>query len=110
MKKIRYDTLLKNVRVVRPHGNAVHEADIAMRGGKIAHIAPGIDAKLAKKVIDGRGRLAFPGVVDALHGMRRVLKPGGHLFYCEHGKAPDASVYKWQRRINPVWTGSAGDG
>jgi allantoinase len=60
-----YDLLIKNVRVVRPHGNTVHEADIAIAGGKFVKVAPGIDAALAKTVHDGKGRLAFPGVVDA---------------------------------------------
>ena len=46
--------------------------------------------------------------VTALRGMRRVLKPGGHLFFCEHGKAPDADVHKWQRRLNPAWRRVAG--
>ena len=59
------DLLIKNVRVVRPHGNALHEADIAIAAGKITRVAPAIDATLAKAVHDGRGRLAFPGVVDA---------------------------------------------
>lgn len=45
----------------------------------------------------------IPDVVTALQEMRRVLKSGGHLFFCEHGRAPDASVYKWQRRLNPGW-------
>ena len=62
---IPYDLLLKGVRVVRPHGTAVHEADIAVSGGKVAKVAPGIDAALAKTVYHGGGRLAFPGVVDA---------------------------------------------
>lgn len=60
-----YDLLIKNVRVVRPHGNVVHEADIAVRDGRFARVAPGIDAAQAKQVHDGRGLLAFPGVVDA---------------------------------------------
>jgi allantoinase len=60
-----FDLLIKNVRVVRPHGNTVHHADIAIAGGKVARVAPGIDATLAKSVHDGQGRLAFPGVVDA---------------------------------------------
>ena len=60
-----FDLLLKNVRVVRPHGNTVHAADIAVRDGRIARVAPGIDVARAKEVCDGRGRLAFPGVVDA---------------------------------------------
>ena len=41
--------------------------------------------------------------VTALEGMRRVLKPGGKLLYCEHGAAPDASVRRWQHRLNPTW-------
>ncbi|MBK9135341.1 MAG: dihydroorotase family protein [Betaproteobacteria bacterium] len=60
-----FDLLIKNVRVVRPHGNVVHEADIAIRDEKIALVAPGIDVTRAKAVHDGRGQLAFPGVVDA---------------------------------------------
>ena len=60
-----FDLLIKNVRVVRPHGNSVHEADIAIAGERIARVAPGIDAARAKAVHDGRGLLAFPGVVDA---------------------------------------------
>jgi allantoinase len=60
-----YDLIIKNVRVVRPQGNAVHEADIAVRGGRFAKIAPALDARGAKRVFDGRGLLAFPGVVDA---------------------------------------------
>ena len=60
-----FDLLIKNVRVVRPHGNVVHEADIAVKDGRFAQVAPGIDPMRAKAVHDGRGQLAFPGVVDA---------------------------------------------
>jgi allantoinase len=60
-----FDLVIKNVRVVRPHGNVVHEADIAIAGEKIALVAPGIDIARAKAVHEGRGHLAFPGVVDA---------------------------------------------
>ncbi len=45
----------------------------------------------------------IPDPMKALAGMRRVLKPGGKLVFCEHGAAPDANVLKWQNRINPVW-------
>ena len=45
----------------------------------------------------------IPNPVTALHGMARVLRPGGELIFCEHGKAPDAAVCKWQDRINPFW-------
>jgi len=45
----------------------------------------------------------IPDPAKALEGMRRVLKPGGKLIFCEHGAAPDADVARWQDRINPVW-------
>jgi len=65
MTQPEFDLLIKNVRLVRPHGNVVHESDIAVKEGKFALVAPGIDASRAKKVQDGMGYLAFPGVVDA---------------------------------------------
>ena len=41
--------------------------------------------------------------------LRRVLKPSGRLLYLEHGRAPDAGVVRWQRRIEPVWKNLAGN-
>ena len=60
-----YDLLIKNVRVVRPNARSVEEADIAVNGEKFAKIGQDLPAGEAKAVYDGKGWLAFPGVVDA---------------------------------------------
>ena len=50
----------------------------------------------------------IPGVAAALRQMRRVLRPGGQLIFCEHGAAPDASMRRWQDRLDGVWSRLAG--
>ncbi len=60
-----YDLLIKNVRVVRPGASSVEEADVAIAGEKFAKIGKGLSPGEAKAIYDGKGRLAFPGVVDA---------------------------------------------
>lgn len=45
----------------------------------------------------------IPDTSSALRQISRVLRPGGELMFCEHGAAPDASVRRWQDRLNPAW-------
>jgi ubiquinone/menaquinone biosynthesis C-methylase UbiE len=42
-------------------------------------------------------------VMEAIRGIRRVLRPGGKLIFFEHGRSPDASVRRWQERWEPVY-------
>jgi len=50
----------------------------------------------------------IPDPIAALKEMRRILKPGGDILFCEHGRAPEAKTAAWQRRIDPIWSKIAG--
>ena len=51
---------------------------------------------------------SIPHAGRALREVHRALKPGGELFFAEHGLAPDARVAAWQRRLTPLWRPLAG--
>jgi ubiquinone/menaquinone biosynthesis C-methylase UbiE len=45
----------------------------------------------------------IPGVVEAIRGIRRVLRPGGKFIFFEHGISPDPRVRRWQERSEPLF-------
>ncbi len=63
-KPKKYDLLIKNVRVVRPRKTTVEKMDIGIAGGKVVKVAKGLAAAEAAQVVDGKNKLAFPGLVD----------------------------------------------
>ncbi len=58
------DLLIKNVRVVRPRSDGAETLDIGIQDGRVARLEAGIAPDAANEVYDGKGRLAFPGLVD----------------------------------------------
>ena len=50
----------------------------------------------------------IPDPTRALAEVVRVLRPGGRVLVAEHALAPDASVAKWQNRVNGFWGKMAG--
>ncbi len=51
---------------------------------------------------------SIPDAQAALAEVRRVLKPSGRLFFCEHGLSDNPSTAKWQNRLNSPWHFIAG--
>lgn len=44
----------------------------------------------------------IPTVVEAIHGIGRVLRPEGKFIFFEHGISPDIQVRRWQRLWEPL--------
>src|SRR5690349_3546914 len=62
--QVRYQLLLQGGRVIDPRNNIDGAMDVAIAEGKIARVAARIPAAEAQKVIDVRGLIVTPGLVD----------------------------------------------
>lgn len=59
-----YDLLLKNGRVIDPANKRDGRMDIAIVGGKIAKVAPGLPSSRARLVADASDYVVTPGLID----------------------------------------------
>lgn len=67
-----------------------------------------LEDNTADSVVVTYALCTIPDPVRALLEMKRIVKPGGLIYFSEHGQAPDAAVHKWQKRIDPLWRKLAG--
>lgn len=59
-----YDLIVKGGRVVDPGQNLSAMRDVAIKNGKVARIAGAIPAAEAAQVVDARGMIVTPGLID----------------------------------------------
>jgi dihydroorotase len=59
-----YELLLQGGHVIDPANGIDGVRDVAVAAGRIARVAPSIDAAQSRKVIDARGLYVTPGLVD----------------------------------------------
>jgi len=45
----------------------------------------------------------IPGIMDAIQGIARVLRPDGKLIFFELGLSPDPAVQRWQQQLEPIY-------
>ena len=64
----KYDLLIRDGRVIDTHQGLDGRLDIAVRGARVAAVAPRLDAGAAGdaacRVIDARGLIVCPGLID----------------------------------------------
>ncbi|GAB4023420.1 amidohydrolase/deacetylase family metallohydrolase [Spirosoma koreense] len=63
----QYTLLIKGGRLIDPKNNIDAQMDVAITDGKITQVAKSIDPKLARQVVDAKGMLVTPGLID-IHG------------------------------------------
>lgn len=60
----RYDLLVKGGRVVDPSQSLSAERDVAISGQQISRVAAGIPETEARQVLNARGKIVTPGLID----------------------------------------------
>ena len=81
----------------RREGTDIPIERIGLDGQDIAAEDAGFDSALLTFSL-----CTIPDAGRALREIRRLLRPGGRLFFLEHGLSPDARVARWQRRLDPI--------
>ncbi|MEO8039407.1 MAG: amidohydrolase/deacetylase family metallohydrolase [Betaproteobacteria bacterium] len=61
---MQYDLLLAGGHVIDPANGIDGVRDVAVRDGRIAAVLPSNTASVAREVVDVRGRLVLPGLID----------------------------------------------
>ncbi len=65
--------------------------------------AMSLPSECADSVVVTYSLCSIPDVDAALGEMHRILRPGGKLFFCEHGRSPKRHVSRMQDSLTPPW-------
>src|ERR1019366_6887514 len=78
---VKYDLIVKGGRVIDPSRKLNAIRDVAIANGRIVSIKPAVDANIAADaadMIDARGKLVVPGLID-IHTHAARVKEGPAL-------------------------------
>ncbi|MGB2814537.1 MAG: amidohydrolase family protein, partial [Dehalococcoidales bacterium] len=70
-----YDVLIKGGRVIDPAQNLDGALDVAINGDKVATVSKDISPQEGKQVIDAKGKIVTPGLIDMhVHCFDSIMK------------------------------------
>jgi len=107
----KYRLLLKNGYVVDPVNNREGHFDVGIQDGKIAAVEKDIDIKYAEEVLDLKGKLCVPGIIDThahvsvpslRYGYRMLAKAGVTTVFDVMGPIDNIinDIHEWGAGIN----------
>lgn len=96
--------LIKNAQCIAtfdpaptPHGNELRDASIWIRGNRIEAIGPAAELPhTADEVIDAKGHLVMPGLINTHHHMTQSLTRAIPA-------VQNAELFGWLRGLYPIW-------
>ena len=104
-----YPDAVTEVAAVEPNDTAWRMAGRRLEGSRVPVVRAGLDGQVLDEPDDSFDAVLLTFVLCTVPDQRaalaeatRVLRPGGRVHFVEHGKAPDAKVQQWQRRLEPV--------
>ena len=77
LRAATYGLLIKGGRVIDPSSSVDRVIDVAIASGRIARVAPDMSSSEATDVIDARGKIVTPGLVD-IHAHLDAEMPPSH--------------------------------
>lgn len=104
-----YDLLVVGGTVVT--GIGMRRADVGVRGGTVAAVAPGLRREEAREVVDASGKYVFPGIIDVhvhpvylddVEASSRVAAYGGTttLLHFAYARTGDSLLQKVEEMLN----------
>jgi ubiquinone/menaquinone biosynthesis C-methylase UbiE len=106
---LHYPDAVDKITVVEPNAGMNRRAERRIRRAHIqveSHALSGETLPMGSETFDSVVSTwtlcSIDDVAKALREIHRVLRPGGRLFFLEHGLSADAGVRRWQNLLNPV--------
>lgn len=80
----------------------IEKSSIAVNSHTLSGENLPMEDELFDSVVSAWTLCSIKNVDQAMREIFRVLKPGGRLFFIEHGLSGDPKVQRWQNRLTPV--------
>jgi ubiquinone/menaquinone biosynthesis C-methylase UbiE len=91
-----------NPGMIRLAERRTHQAKINIEFLDLSGERIPLDGSTVDTVVSTFTLCTIPGIMEAIQGIARVLKPGGKLIFFEIGLSPDPEVQRRQKLLEPV--------